>query len=138
MAYFYLLFMVYPIIPPFPSEEGKKNSLTLLKMVGHPNSSWSSHRKVFLEISQNSQGNTCAGVSFLTCNLIKKETLAQVFSCEFCEISKNISGRLLLAYQGFSRVKNLTKYGFFLDITFLKDFHIYFHSQIKIIHKNYT
>ena len=24
------------------------------------------------------------------CNIIKKETLAQVFSCEFCEISKNI------------------------------------------------
>ena len=24
-----------------------------------------------------------------TCNLIEKETLAQVFSCEFCEISKN-------------------------------------------------
>ena len=24
-----------------------------------------------------------------TCNLIKKETLAQVFSCEFCEIFKN-------------------------------------------------
>ena len=23
------------------------------------------------------------------CNLIKKETLAQVFSCEFCEIPKN-------------------------------------------------
>ena len=23
------------------------------------------------------------------CNLIKKESLAQVFSCEFCEISKN-------------------------------------------------
>ena len=23
------------------------------------------------------------------CNFIKKETLAQVFSCEFCEISKN-------------------------------------------------
>ena len=34
-------------------------------------------------------------------NFIKKETLAQVFSCEFCEISKNTflqntSGRLLL------------------------------------------
>ena len=41
--------------------------------------------KVFLEISQNSQENTCARVSFLL-----KETLAQVFSCEFCEISKNI------------------------------------------------
>ena len=24
------------------------------------------------------------------CNFIKEETLAQVFSCEFCEISKNI------------------------------------------------
>ena len=23
------------------------------------------------------------------CNVIKKQTLAQVFSCEFCEISKN-------------------------------------------------
>ena len=51
--------------------------------------------KVFLEISQSSQENNCARVSFLiklqgsTCNLIKKETLAQVFSSEFCEISKN-------------------------------------------------
>ena len=26
---------------------------------------------------------------FPTCNYIKKETLAQVFSCEFCEASKN-------------------------------------------------
>ena len=36
---------------------------------------------------------TCVRVSFLigpeACNFIKKETLAQVFSCEFCEISKN-------------------------------------------------
>ena len=52
-------------------------------------------KKVFLEISQNSQENTCARVSFLiklktsACNFIKKETLAQVFSCEFCEISNN-------------------------------------------------
>ena len=38
---------------------------------------------VFLEISNNSQENTCTTVSFL-------ETLTQVFSCEFCEISKNI------------------------------------------------
>ena len=29
-------------------------------------------------------------VAGLACNFIKKETLAQVFSCEFCEISKNI------------------------------------------------
>ena len=52
-------------------------------------------RKVFLEISQNLQEKTCARVPFLiklqaqACNFIKKETLAQVFSCEFCEISKN-------------------------------------------------
>ena len=49
--------------------------------------------KVFLEISQNSQENTGVRVSFLikawACNFIKKETLTQVFSCEFCEISKN-------------------------------------------------
>ena len=29
------------------------------------------------------------GVRPEACNFIKKETLAQVFSCEFCEISKN-------------------------------------------------
>ena len=41
---------------------------------------------MFLEISQNSQENSCAKVSF---NFIKKETLAQVFSSELCEIFKN-------------------------------------------------
>ena len=54
-------------------------------------------KTVFLEISQNSQKNTCARASFLiklqaeaeACNFIKKEALEQVFSCEFCEISKN-------------------------------------------------
>ena len=53
----------------------------------------SSRPEVFLEISKNSQKNTCARVSFLiklqACNFIKKETLAQVLSCEFWEISKN-------------------------------------------------
>ena len=53
-------------------------------------------KKVFLEISQNSLESTCARVSLLiklqasVCNFIKRETLAQVFSCEFCEIFKNI------------------------------------------------
>ena len=42
---------------------------------------------MFLEILQNSQENTYARVA---CNIIKKETLALVFSCEFCGISKNI------------------------------------------------
>ena len=40
-------------------------------------------KKMFLEISQNSQENTCARVSF------KKDTSAQVFPCEFCAISGN-------------------------------------------------
>ena len=38
-------------------------------------------KKVFLEISQNSQESTSARA--------KKETLAQVFSYEFCKIFKN-------------------------------------------------
>ena len=42
-------------------------------------------KNVILEISQNSQENTCASA----CNFIKKETLAQVFSCKFCEISES-------------------------------------------------
>ena len=51
-------------------------------------------KKVFVEILQNSQENTCARVFILmelpeACNFIKIETLAQVFSCEFCKISKN-------------------------------------------------
>ena len=53
------------------------------------------YKKVFLEIWQNSQGNTCARASFLIklqttpATLIKKESLAHVLSYEFCEISKN-------------------------------------------------
>ena len=42
---------------------------------------------------QNSQENTYARISFLVkmqaCNFIKKETLAQVFSCDFYEIANN-------------------------------------------------
>ena len=48
---------------------------------------------MFLEILQNPQENTYARDSFLikfqAWNFIKNESLAQVFSCEFCEISKN-------------------------------------------------
>ena len=41
---------------------------------------------MFLEILQNSQENTYAKISFL----MKKEILAQVFSCEFSKNFKNI------------------------------------------------
>ena len=53
------------------------------------------YKKVFLKIFQNSQESTCTRVFFLiklqalAYNFIKKETLAQVFCCEFYEISKN-------------------------------------------------
>ena len=52
-------------------------------------------KKTFLKILQNSQENSCTRVSFLiklqaeVCNFIKKETLAQMPSCEFCCIFKN-------------------------------------------------
>ena len=56
-------------------------------------------KKVFLEISRNSQEDVCARASVLIklqtwfaarfATLLKKEILAQVFSYEFCEISKN-------------------------------------------------
>ena len=53
-------------------------------------------KKVFLKTSQNSQEDTCVGVPFLikfqapqALNFIKKETPAQLFFCEFCEILKN-------------------------------------------------
>ena len=52
------------------------------------------YKKIFLEIPQYLQKNTCVGVFFYkaadlqACNLLKK-TPTQVFSCEYCEISKN-------------------------------------------------
>ena len=49
-------------------------------------------KKVFLNFLKNLQENTCTRVSFLikpeACDFIKKETLTQVFFCEFCEIFK--------------------------------------------------
>ena len=64
-------------------------------------------RKGVIRNSQNSQENTSASLFLITlqarpATLLKKR-LAHVFSCEFCEISKNtffteISGRLLLCF----------------------------------------
>ena len=54
-----------------------------------------SFKKVFVKISQNSQEDTCARVSFLikseasACNFVKNEAQAQVFFCKFYEIFKN-------------------------------------------------
>ena len=46
------------------------------------------YRKVFLKLLQNSHESAC--VSESTCNFIIKETLAQLFSYEFCKILKNV------------------------------------------------
>ena len=53
-------------------------------------------KQLFLKTEQYSQENTCVGISLFgkvaglqSCNFVKKETLAQMFSCEFCKISKN-------------------------------------------------
>ena len=40
-------------------------------------------------LCQSLFSNKVAGLWLMACNFIKKETLALVFSCEFCEISKN-------------------------------------------------
>ena len=61
---------------------------------------------MFFKISENTRENTTVGVFFIIklhprpVVFIKKQTLVQVFSCEFQEIFKNIfllniSGRLL-------------------------------------------
>ena len=75
-----------------------------MKLNAKSQSMRSIHPKVFckkgilknLKILQSLQKNTFARVSFLiklqakACNFIKKEALAQVLSCGFCEIFKNI------------------------------------------------
>ena len=51
-----------------------------------------SRKKNFLErCLQNSQKNTCQGLYFnkVRPKAVNEETLVQVFSCEFCKISKN-------------------------------------------------
>ena len=47
-------------------------------------------KRVFLEISQNLQENNCVRGSASACKFIKKKTLVQVFSCEFCKTFKEI------------------------------------------------
>ena len=79
-------------------------------------------KKVFLKILQNSQENTCARVSFLIklhtpgLQLYWKETLVQVFCCEFCEISRNT----LFAEHLWTTASVTTKYNRII----IRNFHI--------------
>ena len=69
-------------------------SLTTSKKIEAEAVTWWCSIKEMLKILQNSLERICARFSFLiktyasAYNFIKKETLAQVFSCEFCKISK--------------------------------------------------
>ena len=62
-------------------------------------------KKVFLEISQKK----IARVSFLIKLLVSGLTLAQVFSCEFCKVSKNtfFHRTILVAASDFCAALNL-------------------------------
>ena len=48
-----------------------------------------SSRGVLRNFAKFAGKHLCQGVFFKACNFIKKETLVQAFSCEFCEISMN-------------------------------------------------
>ena len=75
-------------------------------------------KNAFLDISQNSQESACVTVPLLiklqseAWNFIKKGTLAQVFSGEFCEISTNT-----YCYRTYLRwlLLKLTRNNFFLQ-----------------------
>ena len=67
-------------------------------------------------------------VAYKACNFIKKEALAQVFSCEFCETSRNtFSYRtpLVVAFikfsDSFQKFHRLQMYKFFLTHRFLQN-----------------
>ena len=70
------------------SPENKKDGILLINC---PSIGGVLLKKVLLKNTQNSQENTCVRVSLQpqACNFIKKETLAQVFSCKFSKIYKN-------------------------------------------------
>ena len=60
-------------------------------------------KKVFLKILKNPQENT------RTRDLdAKRETLAQVFSCEFCKIFKSNSERWLLLWKTFLQIQEIS------------------------------
>ena len=80
---------------------------------------------MFLEIFQNSQENTCARVFCLiklqteACNSIKKETLAQVLSCEFAKflripfLTKHLRWLLLNLEHVYMEKKTKSKYSIY-------------------------
>ena len=94
---------------------------------------------MLLEISQNSQEDTCAGVSFLH-PFIKIESLTQVFFCEFCEhLSKNTifyrTPQVAASVKAcnFTKIRLCRGWVFFVD--FLKIFRTFFWYAARIFWK---
>ena len=81
--------------------------------------------KVFLGILQNSQEKYLCHSLFFTkaCNFMKKETLAQAFSCEFCDICNNIFFTEDLRATVSNMVLNMAQ-------IVLKQFNIFFYSSL--------
>ena len=70
---------------------------------------------MFLKISQNSQETPLPESE--ACNFIKKETLAQVFSCKFCEIIKNtfLKREPPLAAEAIMSEQEITNFDYFWE-----------------------
>ena len=82
---------------------------------------------MFLKISQNPQEHTCARLSFLM--KLQAEALAQVFSFEFCEISKN---------NFFTEHLRATASDHSLHSRTLKDLRVYHMSKHEKLYSNLT
>ena len=76
----------------FTAEHPCRSAISI-KLLCNGTSKWfitSFESALILIMLFKSIGPTCSVKKVYACNFIKKETLAQVFSCVFCEISKNI------------------------------------------------
>ena len=75
----------------FTAEHPCRSAISI-KLLCNGTSKWfitSFESALILIILFKSIGPTCSVKKVYACNFIKKETLAQVFSCVFCDISEN-------------------------------------------------
>ena len=102
-------------------------------------------KKLFSEILLNLQENTFARVSFLqtyACNFIKIESLAQIFSCKYCEhLSNNTFFYRTPAVDASVKACNFTEiklcHGYFF-VNFLKIFGMFFFWCTARIFQKFT
>ena len=100
------------------------------------------YKKSCSEKLRKINSKTCARASFLmklqaSCNFINKETLAQGFSCEFCEIFKNtfFTEHLWTTASGSGRLSFKSTFSSLLHFPFV--FHlIYEYFWNSVLHNN--